>query len=171
MVLLPTGCVSVTRLTIFSQMTEPPGDMPSVDVVVEAVIRSPPEVVAAYVSDPSNAPEWYANISEAVWESTPPLQVGSKVAFVAQFLGRTLRYTYEVVEQTPTSLVMRTAEGPFPMETSYRYQPTAEGHTLMTLRNRGTPRGLSRLMSPFIRMAMRRANRKDLEALQLHLEE
>lgn len=139
--------------------------------MVEAVIRRPLEVVAAYASDPSNAPEWYANISEVMWKTTPPLRVGSEAAFVARFLGRALRYTYKVVEYTPTSLVMRTAEGPFPMETSYRYESTTEGHTRMTLRNRGTPRGFSRLLSPFMRMAMRSANRKDLEALKLRLEE
>ncbi|HVM12921.1 MAG TPA: SRPBCC family protein [Egibacteraceae bacterium] len=151
-------------------MTGPARNAASIDVASEAVIRLPPEVVAAYASDPSNAPEWYANISEVVWKSTPPLRVSSEVAFVARFLGRALRYTYEVVEYTPTSLVMRTAEGPFPMETSYRYESTPEGHTRMTLRNRGTP-SFSRLVSPFMRMAMRRANRKDLKALKRRLED
>jgi Polyketide cyclase / dehydrase and lipid transport len=143
----------------------------SLDVAVDTVIRRRPGVVSAYASDPSNAPEWYANISEVVWKTAPPMQVGSAVAFVARFLGRVLRYTYEVVEYTPTSLVMRTSEGPFPMETTYRYEATPEGHTRMTLRNRGTPSGFSRLMSPFLSIAMERANRKDLEALKLRLEE
>jgi hypothetical protein len=152
-------------------VTDPVGDATSIDVVVEAVMRCPPGVVAGYASDPSNAPEWYVNISQVEWKTTPLLHVGTEVTFVARFLGRTLRYTYEVVEYTPTSLVMRTAEGPFPMETSYRYESTPEGHTRMTLRNRGTPAGFWRLMSPFIRMAMRRANRKDLKALKRRLEE
>jgi hypothetical protein len=139
-------------------------------VVVEEVIRCPPAVVSAYASDPSNAPEWYSNISEVEWKTAPPLQVGSEVAFVAYFLRRELRYTYEVVEHTSTSLVMRTAEGPFPMETTYLYAATPEGHTRMTLRNRGTPRGFSRLVAPLMRTAMRRANRKDLKALKTRLE-
>lgn len=151
-------------------MPEPNSDTDSVDVVVETVIRRPIEVVAAYASDPSNAPAWYANISEVVWKTTPPARVGSRVAFVAHFLGRTLRYTYEVIEHSPTSLVMCTAEGPFPMETSYSYESTPEGHTRVTLRNRGTPRGFSRLLTPFLRRAMRRANVKDLKALTLRLE-
>src|SRR3954466_5486426 len=103
-------------------MTEPATPAPAVDVTVENVILRPPEVVAAYASDPTNAPEWYANIASVEWKTEPPVQTGSKVAFVAHFLGRTLRYTYEVVEHSPTSFVMRTAEGPFPMETSYRYE-------------------------------------------------
>ena len=48
-----------------------------------------------------------------------PAQVGSRVAFVAPLLGRRLTYTCELVEFIPgVRLVMRTAEGPFPMETT-----------------------------------------------------
>ncbi len=151
-------------------MTESWQEPTTVDVAVEAVIGRPVEVVAAYASDPSNAPAWYANIAEVEWKTTPPLEVGSRIAFVARFMGRTMRYTYEVVEHTPVSLVMRTAEGPFPMETSYRYEQTGEGHTRMTLRNRGRPTGWSRFVSPLMGPAMRRANRKDLRALKSRLE-
>jgi hypothetical protein len=150
-------------------MTEPSAGT-SVDVTVEAVIRRPPHEVAAYANDPSNAPRWYANISRVEWETSPPLRVGSEVAFVARFLGRVLRYTYEVVEHTPSSLVMRTAQGPFPMETSYRYEATPDGHTRMSLRNRGNPSGFARLASPFMQRAMCRANNKDLAALKQLLE-
>ena len=142
----------------------------AVDVAVEAVIRRPPDEVAAYANDPANAPQWYANISSVEWKTSPPLAVGSEVAFVARFLGRELRYTYAVMELTPSSLVMRTAEGPFPMETSYRYEATPDGHTRMSLRNRGNPSGFTRLVGPFMQMAMRRANRKDLAALKQILE-
>lgn len=93
------------------------------------MIRCPVEVVAGYASDLSNAPAWYAKISEVEWKTPQPMQVGSEVAFVARFLGRELRYTYAIVEHTPTSLVMRTAQGPFPMETSYHYEPTSGGDT------------------------------------------
>jgi Polyketide cyclase / dehydrase and lipid transport len=143
----------------------------ALDVAVHDVIRRPPEVVAGYANDPSNAPEWYAKISSVEWKTAPPVQVGSQVAFVARFLGRELRYTYEVVECTNDSLVMRTAQGPFPMETSYRYEPTPEGHTRMTLRNRGEPTGFSRLARPFLKTAMRRANGKDLKSLKQRLEQ
>jgi uncharacterized protein YndB with AHSA1/START domain len=87
-----------------------------VDVRVETVIDSPPERVAFFAGDPTNAPDWYANIRSVDWQTPPPVAVGSRLDFVAQFLGRPLAYTYEVVELEPTRrLVMRTADGPFPM--------------------------------------------------------
>jgi uncharacterized protein YndB with AHSA1/START domain len=138
----------------------------TVDVTTEVTIRRPIDVVASYASDPSKAPIWYANIESVEWKTEPPLQVGSKVAFVARFLGRRLAYTYEFVELVPAErLVMRTAEGPFPMETTYTWQSTDAQSTRMTLRNRGEPAGFSKLVAPFMAAAMRRANRKDLTKL------
>ena len=141
----------------------------AVDVTVTEVIRRPLEIVSRYAGDPTNAPEWYAKISAVEWKTSPPVGVNSEVAFVARFLGRELRYTYQIVEYTPTTLVMRTAEGPFPMETSYRFEQVADG-THMTIRNRGNPSGFSRLVAPFMASAMRRAMRKDLIALKGRLE-
>jgi uncharacterized membrane protein len=143
----------------------------SVDVTTETVIQRPVEPVAAYAIDPSNAPEWYRNIESVTWVTAPPARVGSRVAFVAKFLGRTLEYTYELVELVPGErLVMRTPEGPFPMETIYTFEPAGDGATRMTLRNRGEPAGFSKLMAPLMAPAMRRANRKDLAVLKELLE-
>src|SRR5919112_4459002 len=112
----------------------------AVDVTTETVIARPVEVVASYAADPSNAPAWYANIESVTWETAPPARVGSRVSFVARFLGRRLAYTYELVELVPGErLVMRTSEGPFPMETTYTWSPGGPGSTRMTLRNRGEP--------------------------------
>jgi uncharacterized membrane protein len=143
----------------------------SVDVETRATIARPVEVVAAYAADPANAPEWYANIESVEWQTEPPARVGSRMAFVARFLGRRLAYTYEIVELVPGErLVMRTAQGPFPMETTYTWEPAGDGTTRMTLRNRGEPAGFSKLAAPFMAASMRRANRKDLAALRRILE-
>ncbi len=136
---------------------------------VETVIDRPPAEVAAYAGDPGNAPDWYANIRTVEWRTPPPVAVGSRMDFVAHFLGRRLAYTYEVVELTPTRLVMRTADGPFPMETTYSWSPAGSG-TRMTLRNRGNPSGFARIGAPMMERAMRRATTKDLARLKALLE-
>jgi uncharacterized membrane protein len=143
----------------------------AVDVLTEIVIDRPQDRVAAYAGDPSNAPEWYVNIKGVEWKTPPPLAIGSRLAFVARFLGRRLAYTYEIVELVPGSrLVMRTSEGPFPMETTYTWESEGDGRTKMSLRNRGEPRGFSRVVGPLMAAAMRRANEKDLARLKALME-
>lgn len=143
----------------------------AVDVEVETIIARPPEVVSAFAADPTNAPQWYVNIKSVDWKTPPPVAVGSKLAFVAHFLGKRIAYTYEVVELVPGArLVMRTAEGPFPMETTYSFEPAGEGRTRMRLRNRGEPAGFARFTAPLMAAAMRRATTKDLAKLKALLE-
>lgn len=142
-----------------------------VDVLTETVIRRPVAEVAAYAGDPDNAPEWYANIDSVEWRTPRPVAVGSCIDFVARFLGRRLAYTYEVIEFVPDHrLVMRTADGSFPMETTYTWEALDAEATRMTLRNRGRPAGFSSVAAPFLAAAMRRANHKDLAALRTRLE-
>jgi len=143
--------------------------MASVDVETSIVINRPLGDVAAFAGNPENAPKWYVNIKRVEWKTAPPVRIGSRIAFVAQFLGRRMAYTYEIVELSASKLVMRTAEGPFPMETTYEWEPMAEG-TRMTLRNRGTPSGFASIAAPFMARAMRSANEKDLAELKRLLE-
>jgi uncharacterized membrane protein len=139
----------------------------AVDVRTEIEIRRPRAEVAAYASDIDHTTEWYENIKAVEWKTPPPLAVGSRVAFVAEFLGRRLAYTYEVRELVPGErLVMSTSEGPFPMETTYAWSDAGEGSTRMTLRNRGEPAGFKRVAAPLMARAMKRASQKDLERLK-----
>ncbi|HEY0713754.1 MAG TPA: SRPBCC family protein [Polyangia bacterium] len=141
------------------------------DVTTSVEIDRPRAEVAAFAGDPDNAPAWYVNIKLVEWKTARPVAIGSKVAFVATFLGRRLAYIYEFTELVPNQrLVMRTAEGPFPMETTYEWQELPGGRTRMRLRNRGLPTGFSRLLTPFLKAAAARANRKDLARLKALLE-
>jgi hypothetical protein len=138
-----------------------------VDVVTEVEIGRPRAEVAAYAMDPDNATIWYRNITGVEWKTPRPLRVGSRIAFVAKFLGRTIAYTYEVEELVPHELlVMATTEGPFPMATTYSWSDIGNGGTRMTLRNRGRPSGFSNIAAPLMTTAIRRANRKDLAHLK-----
>ena len=142
-----------------------------VDVVTSVEIRRPRGEVAAFAADPDNATAWYQNIKSVEWKTARPVGVGSRVAFVAQFLGRRLAYTYEVLQFVPgEQLVMSTREGPFPMETTYLWEDSPSGGTRMTLRNRGGASGFSKVAAPVMGQAMRRANRKDLMRLKQLLE-
>jgi uncharacterized protein YndB with AHSA1/START domain len=142
----------------------------AVDVQVETVIARPVADVAAYAGDPGNAPEWYANIRSVEWRTSPPVRVGSEIDFVATFLGRRLAYTYRVIELVDGErLVMETAQGPFPMRTTYTWAPV-DGGTRMTLRNTGSPTGFSKVSAPVMATAMRRATTKDLARLKGILE-
>src|SRR4051794_6016387 len=143
----------------------------AVDVLTQIEIERPRDQVAAFASDPSNATAWYKNIKAVEWETAPPASVGSRVRFRARFLGRTLEYTYEVRELDPgRRLLMATAQGPFPMETTYTWDDAGRGATRMTLRNRGEPAGFAAVTAPAMALAMRRANEADLRRLKAYLE-
>lgn len=143
----------------------------AVDVEVRTEICRSRSDVAEFAADPDNATTWYQNIKSVEWLTHKPVTVGTRVRFAAEFLGRRLEYTYEVIEHIPGErFVMSTVQGPFPMETTYVWSDSASGGTTMTLRNRGEPAGFSRVTAPVMAMAMRRANRKDLARLKEVLE-
>jgi uncharacterized protein YndB with AHSA1/START domain len=142
-----------------------------VDVVTEVEIACPRDQVASYAADPDHATAWYENIERVEWQTDKPLAMGSRVAFVARFLGRRMSYTYAIRELVAGErLVMSTADGPFPMETTYTWTDVESGGTRMTLRNRGEPSGFAFMVAPLMAWAMRRANNKDLDRLRRILE-
>ena len=144
----------------------------AVDIVCELEIPRPRAEVAAYSADPDNTTSWYANIKAVEWETPPPLAVGTRLAFIATFLGRQLSYTYEIREFEPGErLGMSTAQGPFPMETTYTWEDAGERATRMTLRNRGEPSGFAKVAAPVMAQAMRRAMNGDLRRLSAILQQ
>ena len=142
-----------------------------VDVETSIIIDKPRGKVAKFAANPANAPRWYANIESVEWKTSHQVAVGSKIAFIARFLGKQISYTYEIVEYEPLErLVMRTAEGPFPMETTYTWEALSSRSTKMTLRNRGSPSGFARIAGPKMSRSVRKANEKDLALLKTILE-
>ena len=107
----------------------------------DILIRRPVAVVSGYSADPANAPEWYRNIESATWQTAPPVQAGSR-----NRLRRPVPRPPAGVHlrghraSTGPRLVMRTEQGPFPMETTYTWAAAGNDATTMTLRNRGERR-------------------------------
>jgi uncharacterized membrane protein len=142
-----------------------------VDINTEIVIDRPRSEVAAFAGDPDNAPAWYEHVKRVVWRTRKPLAVGTRVGFLAESLGRQLEFVYEITALVPgEQLVMRSAEGRFPMETTYSWRDEPGGGTRMFLTNHAEPRGVGRLSSALLKRSMRRANAKDLSRLKNVLE-
>ena len=115
-----------------------------------------PRRFAAFAGDPSNAPDWYANIRSVDWRTPPPVALGSRMDFVAHFLGRRLAYTSGVVELEPArQIVMCNTDGFFPMETTYTWKPVGSGKTRMTLCDPGNPSGFSRMAASVLERVTR----------------
>lgn len=141
------------------------------DVTVSTEIARPRAAVSAYAADPDHDPVWYANIREVTWHTPRPLVLGSRVARVARFLGRRMAYTYEVVAFVPGERVhMRADDGPFPMNTEYRWEDGPSGGTRMFLRNFGGPTGVMALATPLMAGQIRRETTADLARLKALLE-
>jgi len=133
-------------------------------------IDRPRSEVAAFAIDPARAREWFGDVRDVRW-NRQPVGVGSRLAFVAAFLGRESDYIYEVTELVPGErFAMSRAEGPFPMQTVYSWEDVRGGGTRMTLQSSGEPRGLSLLLAPLLRSSMKRSGRKDLARLKARLE-
>jgi uncharacterized membrane protein len=138
-----------------------------VDVHTEVKIARPRHDVAVYACDPDNAPAWYENVESVRWLSERPLAVGSRVEFTASFLGRRRTHAYEVLELLEGErFVMRSSQGPLPIETTYTFHDAPDGATVMALRNRSEPAGFARLTSAVIARAIARANNRDLRRLR-----
>ncbi len=143
----------------------------AVDVTVTTEIARPRHEVAAFCSDPDKDTSWYVNITEVTWLTEKPARVGTRVARVAQFMGKRIAYTYEVRELVEGErLVMEATDSPFPMRTTYTWED-CEGGCRMFLRNEGSPEGFfGSLMAPLMAMQMRSATTKDLAKLKGLLE-
>jgi len=138
-----------------------------IDVSTEIDINCSKAKVAEYSANPDNAPKWYVNIKAAKWKTPKPLQVGSQIVFKAKFLGKLLVYIYEISEYAAEQkMVMKTIIGPFPMETIYTWKSIDGNITRMSLQSKGNPGGLSKLLTPLLSFAIKKANNKDLQRLK-----
>lgn len=143
-----------------------------VDVATEVTIARPREIVADYAVDPDHIMAWYQAVESMRWETEPPLQVGTRLALEAHFVGRHLAYTLEVREHTPGEhFRMVTVAGPIEMDVTYTFTDTPDGGTLVRLHYVGGPRrAAAKLAGPLLARALRRALQRDLTLLKARVE-
>jgi hypothetical protein len=135
----------------------------SIDITARVHVDREPAAVAAYMTDPSNDPEWIGGLREVELVGDGPVAVGSKVRRVAYFLRRRVEYVNEILALDETQLDMQSVKAPFPMRITYRFEPAPEGGTTVSNRVRG---GGLRIMAPLVRRNVQR----DLERLRDVLE-
>ncbi len=120
------------------------------------VIERPLEEVWAYVMEPANDPVWQRMVSEVRREAGVPVEVGSEIDEVLQFLGRRFDVTLQVTELEPLRRsAVRASSGPVPMTGSYRFE-RVDGSTRFSMEGETDAHGLFKLAEPvFARMARR----------------
>jgi uncharacterized protein YndB with AHSA1/START domain len=119
-------------------------------------IDRPLEEVWEYVVDPANDPVWQGPVVEVLSGTEGPIEVGSEIQEVTQFLGRRFDITFEVTEHEPmTRSAVRSKAGPVAMQGTYRFEPV-DGGTRFSMEGETNAHGLFKLAEPvFARMARR----------------
>ena len=140
-----------------------------VNVFIETMIDCDRQRVAAFATDPANDRDWIGGVVEAKKLTEGPVAIGTRVARVANFLGRRFSYTLEVIDMEPDQKVVMTTSTPFPMMVVYEFEGAGR-NTLMRIRVSGEPRGFFRLGGPFLPRMVRGNVMKDLGRLKQRLE-
>ncbi len=138
-------------------------------VFIETMIGCDRQTVAAFATDPANDRDWIGGVREAKKLTEGPVGVGTRVARVADFLGRRFRYTLEVIEMERDQKIVMTTSSPFPMTIVYEFEGAGR-HTLMRIRVSGEPKGFFRLGGLFLPGMVRKNVMKDLDRLKQRLE-
>jgi len=140
--------------------------MAALDVWVTQPMTASPDRVRAVMFDARRDPEWMAAV-KSVEPLADALRPGARVRRVGRFLGRTIRWTTEVMVLEGNELRLRIIDGPLQGIVTYRVEPAGTG-SLVTIHNTGEAPGFAprRLLT----MAMRRSLRADLRRLQRAVE-
>lgn len=144
----------------------------TIDVTARRIIALPSDRVAQYAMDWRHDHEWTQGIRHAELTTEAPgggFGVGAQVTRTAYFAGRRIAYVLRVDAYEPGRLLdMRSVSGPFPMHVTYAFAPHPDG-TEATIRVRGGPGGLARLISPLMARQVGANIAKDLRDLEQRL--
>jgi uncharacterized protein YndB with AHSA1/START domain len=139
---------------------------------LDTTIARPPAEVFDAVTDLSRLPQWQPRVVEATQLDAGPLGVGSRLREVRELRGKRLEQVVEVDAFEPgRRFGLRVVEGPLPVDGVLAFEPAGDGGTHLRLVATGRPQGAQRLLSPLLRVGLRREFRRQYDALKALVED
>ena len=127
--------------------------------------------VFEYVSTPENDPTWVPASLRHEMLSPRPMRVGSITEEDVGFLGRRMRYAWEITQyEPPTAFALQSISGPIPATIRVLLEPLDGAHTKLTLVAEVRLRGVYKPMEPMLRWVALRQFDTQLRTLKNLLE-
>src|ERR687889_2274091 len=136
-----------------------------------ATIDQPVDRVFEYVTTPENDPTWVpASLSHEML-SPAPMRVGSITEEDVWFLGRRMRYAWEIIQyEPPTAFALRSISGPIPATIRVLLESLDGARTKVILIGEVQMRGTYKPMKVVMRQVARRQLGTQLRTLKNLLE-
>ena len=139
-------------------------------IVRSTTISRPADQVFTFVSTPENDPKWVPVSLRHEKTSPGPMQVGTRTEEHLRFMGRGMRYVWEVTAYKPPHLLAyRTISGPMPVTLRLALEPAGSA-TRLTLGSEVALPGLLKLASPALQWVVARQFEGQLRTLKSLLE-
>lgn len=134
-------------------------------------IRRPIADVFNYVTDPTNEPAWHTDAAEARPLIAGPIRVGSRIAYVFPFMGRSTSIGEVVAFEPPHLEAIHFDSGPFGLKPRITYRlEDLGGSVRFTRQAEADTRGLTRLIAPLMQRLLVRRSALFVENLRRQLE-
>mgnify|MGYP001825308084 CR=1 FL=1 len=138
---------------------------------IDITINRPAAEVFEYISDFAKNPSWQNGMKSCEWITDGPVSVGSQYLQKAEFMGREINSTFEVIEHTPGERVKaHTIESTFPITFTRWVTAVGDNETRVQALIEGDSSGFFRLMKPLMAPMVRRSIRNDYARLKELLE-
>ena len=141
----------------------------AIHVNASITIDRPVPEVFAFVSDPTNEPEWRSAAAERRQVTDGPIGVGTRLEATDRIAGRSVSSSLEIVGFEHDRLVTAKMSAPWNGTYDIRVGP-ADGGTLLTYDGTGQPSGVWRIFSLMPAALVRRDVEKELARLKARLE-
>jgi uncharacterized protein YndB with AHSA1/START domain len=136
-----------------------------------ATIDQPVDRVFEYVSTPDNDPTWVPASLRHEMLSPAPMRVGSITEEDVWFLGRRMRYAWEITHyEPPTGLALRSISGPIPATIRVLLESLDGARTKVILVTEVRLRGIYKPMELVMRLVAQRQFGSQLRTLKNLLE-